>query len=444
MGLKGMSISKAPRRFFWSWGAKSQASDSVARVESLLAMMRLSRADFSAPQNLLEEARTHLAGKNYRKSLEIAERAGKLAIVIDERYRTARKAMLALKAVIKELEDLGLNATIARTALENVRERVKQGVMENGLLVPNYLEARITAEEATKQARALISTAREASDAVFTSQLAIDALKEIEGPIDPQIMEKEVFSKLDNKLQNSMQMLARGNASESLSIAEQAEERANRLRAEYSGSVTGIKTCEDLLNQLSSKKIIVEQSRQLLETGKNFLYEGKISEAFESVERAQKEAKTLERQYRDAVGAIESAMTALQDFLKTGLVDQNAEKRLKNAQKALAEGRYLRALDLADDCRRSMERISDVHRKLGRSLEELKGNISGLREKGVEFVNEVEEFLNRAEEAYKRKDYGSAGKDMKIASMLMNSVSHTGKTAFSLFEEPEDQIDDAL
>lgn len=417
------------------FGAKSQAMDSLARAEGLLEMMKLSRADFATPQMLLEEARTLLALKDYRKSLEAAEQAERLAEIIEERYRAARKAMNILKSEIKQLEELGLNTGDAQAAYDLAKERIRQGTLENGLRIPNYLDARLTAEDAAKQARGIIIKAREASDAVFTAQLALDALRDMEGPITQELMDSVVMAALDDMMQKSTVQIAKGELDEAIALATQAEEKANGLRVDYMECMRGLESCQGILKNLTAEGVAVGRATQLLDGGRSLLLNAKVTDARDAISRAEKEALTVSNQYRKAIASIEGAEQALRQVSRTGMADPEAEKRLGDAKKALADGKYLRALDLAEDCRKSASRKVDVHEGLAKSLQEMRQNLDNLRQEGVPFVEEVEEILSRAEREYEEGDYAGCGKDMKIASVLLGTHGSSGKVPLYLINE---------
>lgn len=428
-------MAKPQRKLFGFLGAKNDAVETLTRVEGLLEVMKLSKGDFSTPQRLLEEARTSLAVKDYRRSLKAAEQAERLAQVIEERYRGARKALNILKTEISELEELGLDITDAASAYENAKQRIKQGTMEDGVPIPNYLEGRIAAESASKHARAQIIKAREASDMIFTAQLALDALKEMEGPVDPAVMENTVFAPLDEMLQRSTETLAKGDLEAASALAKETEERANTVRAEYSECITSIESCESVIKALSAEGVPFERASQMLSGGKSLLLFGRVSEAREAIVKAEKEALMVSNQYRKAIAAIDSAEGALRELSKTALSDAEAERRLKDARKALENGKYLRALDLADDCRRSVGKRIEVHDELGKSLREMRETVDNLRRSGVAFAGDVDDILGKAEREYEEGDYANAGKDMKIASLLIGTTGSYDKNPKYLLRE---------
>ena len=427
-------VQKKTMGFF---GTKTRAMDSLARAEGMLEMMKLSRADFAAPQKLLEEARTLLAVKDYRKSLAAAELAEKLAEVIEERYRAARKAMVVLKSEVKELEDLGLDASEAKASLETAKERIRQGTIEQGWRIPNYLEARITAEEASKKARSRIVKAKQASDAIFTSQLAMDALREMEGPMDQKVMDEAIITPLNEIMQKSTELIAVGDMDEAISLAAHVEEKANSIRGDYGECIRSLESCENIINGLKGQGVEMGRAAQVLEGGRNLLMQAKVADAREAISRAEKEALMVSNQYRKAVAAIETADRTLTDLAKLGMSDPEAEKRLKDSKKALQEAKYLRASDLADDCRRSASRKMEIHESLGKSLRELRHSAENLSKEGVQFATEVEELLTRAESEYENRDYVNCGKDMKIASALLGTSSFAGKIPLDLLREFE-------
>ena len=430
-----MAASGTSRKLFGFWGAKSQAIDSLQRAGGMLEMMKLSRADFSTAQGLLEEARTCLANKEYRSATLAAEKAERLAEIIEERFRSARKAISVLTSEISELEELGLDATQAKGSLETAKQRIRQGTIEDGCTIPNYLEARIIAEDASKQARALIIKAKETSDAIFTAQLALDALKEMEGPMEHATFEGRVVADLEASLQSSTEKLATGGLDESLALAREVEERANRLRVEYAGCATSLDSCMKMLKDLNAEKVLADRAVQLLDTGKALLAQGKVTEAHEALARAEKEALMVSNQYHKAVTSVEEAGLALSNLSKVRISDAEMEKRLTDARRAMADGKYLRAFDLAEECRRNVAKKLELYKRLGQSLKEMKAGVDGLREKGSAIADDVDEIVSRAEREFEVGEYVGCGKDLKIASMLMGTTGLVVKLPLYLLGE---------
>ena len=211
--------------------------------------------------------------------------------------------------------------------------------------------------------------------------------------------------------------------------------KANGLRVDYMECMRGLESCQGILKNLTAEGVAVGRATQLLDGGRSLLLNAKVTDARDAISRAEKEALTVSNQYRKAIASIEGAEQALRQVSRTGMADPEAEKRLGDAKKALADGKYLRALDLAEDCRKSASRKVDVHEGLAKSLQEMRQNLDNLRQEGVPFVEEVEEILSRAEREYEEGDYAGCGKDMKIASVLLGTHGSSGKVPLYLINE---------
>jgi len=250
-------------------------------------------------------------------------------------------------------------------------------------------------------------------------------------------LENVIVNPLNQVMEKSTELIAQGNMEEAIGLSAHIEEKANAIRVDYAECIRSLESCEGVVSKLKEQGVEIGRAAQVLEGGRNLMLQAKVAEAREAISRAEKEAVMVSHQFKKAMAAIEAADKALIDLSELGMSDPEAEKRLKDARKALQEAKYLRASDLADDSKRSAARKMEVHEKLGHSLRELREATVNLKQEGVQFAAEVEELLARAESAYEMKDYTSCGKDMKIASALMGTSGFSGKIPLDLLREFE-------
>src|SRR5207245_1969214 len=79
----------------------------------------------------------------------LAGRAELLASALEERYRSAQKVLNALLAISKKAREVGFQSAELDGAIAEARRVAWEGTVENGVSIPNYLQARTLLESAT-------------------------------------------------------------------------------------------------------------------------------------------------------------------------------------------------------------------------------------------------------------------------------------------------------
>src|SRR5207245_597452 len=82
-------------------------------------------------------------------TLALAGRAETLASSLEERYRSAQKVLNALLAISKKAREVGFQSAELDGAIAEARRVAREGTVENGVSIPNYLQARTLLESAT-------------------------------------------------------------------------------------------------------------------------------------------------------------------------------------------------------------------------------------------------------------------------------------------------------
>lgn len=412
------------RRFF---GKRSdEASETVARAEAVLEVLRLSKVDLTAPTTLVEAAKAALGRKEYADAGALAARAEALAGTLEGRYRSAQKALNAVRATSRKAKGIGLDATEFDGAVDEARRIARQGILEDGVTVPNYVQARVALEAALKRGRDLVKRAEAVANEVFTAELALDALRDATGAIDRAEFDRLVLAKGRALVLRAKDLLARGELEPAKESAKTAEDIAKRALLDYRDATGALHGAERTLEDLRAEGVVTVGLDRIVEQGLASLRRARISEAKELLGKAEREAQRLAIDYRRATRSVREAEAALATLARSGFSPDEVRTAVREARKALREGRYARAEDFAAECRRALGRRQEVQERLAHTIEETKRRVEILRATGIEYANDVEEMVLRAEREFENGDFVNSSEDLKIATLLLGPPDRAG------------------
>ncbi len=405
------------RRFFGK--RLDEASETVARAEAVLEVLRLSKVDLTAPTTLVEAAKAALGRKEYADAGALAARAEALAGTLEGRYRSAQKALNAVRAISRKAKGIGLDATEFDEAVDEARRIARQGILEDGVTVPNYVQARVALEAALKRGRDLIKRAEPVANEVFTAELALDALRDATGAIDRAEFDRLVLAKGRALVLRAKDLLARGELEPAEESAKTAEDIAKRALLDYRDATGALHGAERTLEDLRAEGVVTVGLDRIVEQGLASLRRARISEAKELLGKAEREAQRLAIDYRRATRSVREAEAGLATLARSGFAPDDVRTAVREARKALREGRYARAEDFAAECRRALGRRQEVRERLAHTIEETKRRVEILRATGIEYANDVEEMILRAEREFENGDFVNSSEDLKIATLLL-------------------------
>src|SRR5207249_1749449 len=127
------------------------AEEAIGQSEGLLTVLRLTQADIKPAEDALQIAKRFFDSNQFAKAFHAAKRAESLAITLDERFGGYQRAANALRVRIQSMQRLGLRADLLEAILTRAEEKVLSGSWEDGMLVPNYVEARRLLERAEQE-----------------------------------------------------------------------------------------------------------------------------------------------------------------------------------------------------------------------------------------------------------------------------------------------------
>lgn len=408
----------------------------IERAEGVLEVLKLSKVNLGAPAALLETARERLSARDYGAAESLAAQAERLGTVLEERYRAAKEALRIARAQLAKLNELGLDATALEGAIADARRTARTSAREEGVDVPDYARAQEILEAATVEARVVRRKSEEASNAVFTAELALEALREMNGHMDPEVFERKVLSGIEARIEHATELLALANMDEALEVAKDAERRASRARVDYAACIAAADDTERVLGDLRAEGAIIPSAERDLEAGTASLRKGSLAEARVTLERTQREALNVANQYRKSVAGVEELDLRLSELHRQGFRSEEADEALREARRSLREGRYAKALDFVDDGARAIRRHEEVHEHLSKALQDTKEKLVELRGLGLDTADDVEEMLARAEREFENGDYVNSSEDLKIATLLIGPAARALMRPERTPEEP--------
>lgn len=403
-----------------------EALEAIGRAEAVLDVLRLSKVDLTAPTGLVAAAKAAVDRKEFPEAEALATRAEALAASLEGRYRAAQKALNQARALAERAKNTGVDPAEFHTAIGEARTIARQGILEDGVTVPNYLQARVVLEAAIARGRDLIARAEAVANEVFTAELALDALKDANGEIDHAEFERVVLSKGRALVLRAKDLLSRGELEAAAEAAKAAEEATKRAHLDHEDATGALRAAERTLAELRAEGAVTVGPERIVERGRAFLRHAKLAEAKEVLAKAERETERLASDYRRATQSVEETEAAIVAVGRSGFVPEEVRTAAAAARKALQEGRYIRAEDFAAECRRSLGRQHEVRDRLARTIEETKRRVEALRAGGAEYANDVEEMVLRAEREFENGDFVNSSEDLKIATLLLGPPERGG------------------
>ena len=402
------------------------AEEAIGHSEGLVTVLRLTQTDMRPAEDTLKIAKDLFASQEYAKALETARRAEAIAITLDERHSGYQKSAKALRSCIEEIRRVGLPTEAFEAILGRAEEKAMAGIWENGVFVPNYLEARVLVEKAETDGRGILEHATAASNAIFLAELATEALADLPGGPDPRLFSEGAAGRLEAMLHDATRELALGNIERSMQIAKEIEERAGQLRREYIAAAHLLTATEGHLADLRGEGIATERLERHIEAAWASLARGLIEPGIDMARRLSKEAEALGGEYRAATTGIQDAEILYAQLTREGFHSYDAETAVRDARKALREGSYRRALDHLERANAAFVKRRNVRETLAKAIAETRARVQVLGEKRLPFLPDVQELLGRAEREFRDGNYSGSSEDLRIATLLLGQ---SGKPA---------------
>ncbi len=404
-------------------GRARHAEEAIGRSEGLVAVLRLTQADLEPAEEALRIAKDLFQAHEFSKALSAARRAEALALTLDERFTAYQKAREALRIRIAELQRLGLHTEEFEAAAGRAQEKIATAVLENGVSVPNYLEARVVLDRAAQQGLTLLKKANTASNRIFLAEMAIEALGDVDGIPDPHAFAQGALASLEHGLEDATRALAVGDVDGSTRIASDIEARAERLRTAFRDSGGILDRTEARLGELRAEGIVTERLERQITYARDMRSKGLLEPCLEMSKRLEEDAARLAEAHAKAVTGLEDAEVLYSRLVREGFHSYEADAAIQDARRALREGNYVRALEDVERAHGAFVRRRNAREALAKALAETQKRVDLLKAAEFPMLPDVQEVLGRAEREFRQGNYSGSSEDLQIATVLLSQGS---------------------
>ena len=404
-------------------GKARHAEEAIGRSEGLVAVLRLTQADLEPAEEALRVAKDLFRAHEFSKALSAARKAETLAITLDERFAAYQKARDALRIRIAELQRLGLRTEEFEAAEGRAEEKIATAVLENGVSVPNYLEARIVLERAAQEGRSLLVRANTASNRIFLAEMAMEALGDMEGIKDPRAFARGALVSLEHALEDATRELAVGNVDSATRIASEIEARAERLSKAYREAGTVLDRTDAQLDELRSEGIVTERIERQVAYARDMRAKGLLEPCLEMATRLEEDAARLAESHQKAFTGLQDAEVLYSRLEREGFHSYEADTAIKDARRALKEGNYVRAQEHVERAHGAFVRRRNAREALAKALADTQKRVVLLKAAEFPMLPDVQEVLGRAEREFRQGNYSGSSEDLQIATVLLSQAS---------------------
>ncbi len=411
---------------FLKAGKARHAEEAIGRTEGLVAVLRLTQADLEPAEQSLRIARDLFRAHEFSKALAAARKAENLALTLDERFTAYQKASADLEIRIDELRRIGLETQAYQASLARAREKVATGSLENGSVVPNYLEARIVLERAAQEGRDLLVRANAASNRIFLAEIAITALADLEGAEDPRAFAEGAVNELEESLEEATRELALGHVDSATRIAAGIETRADRLRSVFRETGVVLDRVDTRLRELRGEGIVTDRMDRQVAYARDMRAKGLLEPCLEMTGRLTEDTSRLAESHAKATTALNDAEVLYGRLTQEGFHSYEADAAIKDARRALKEGNYGRALEHVDRAHGAFVRRRNAREALAKALAETQRRVELIAAVDFPMLPDVQEVLSRAEREFREGNYSGSSEDLQIATVLLGHASKPG------------------
>ena len=393
---------------------RRQVGTSLGDARALIEILKLSRANLSAADAVLQDAEARLARGDTVQARQAVDRAERIANGIEEDYRIASEATTKLRVHVKKLRALGVPAGEEERAIETVKARVGATRVVEGVNVPDYAAARALAVEASASAEDKFARADRATTAIFTAELVLEGAGEAFGD-----GAAESLQDAQAILQKARTEVARGAFEVGATDAAVAERLLLGAMDQRRQAQETLESVQRVVAGLRGLGIPVASIQNSLDVGRTLLAKGKIAAAGDAFNRGAQEAVAAGTGYRQALDGMSRAMEEMEALRTEGLPTADAEEALAWAKAAVKAGNYALASRCFGDVAVAVKKQREVRDGLKAWINETKEGLTAVRAMNLPFVNDVEEMLARAEVEFANGDFAGSSEDLRIASLLM-------------------------
>ncbi len=393
-------------------------------TEQIVTALQAGAVDLTPAQEALGVAKALHAHHDYSEAVAQAKRAETLAATLNDRFTRYMAAWKSMQACREELRAVGFPTDRLEAALAAADRETVHTVEEAGTLVPNYHGAAAMLEEATEEARALVSRAREASHEILTASLAVEALAEA-GPTEAPTW---LALRLEEMVEGATRDLALGNVSAARRIAAEVKVRAEDSLAGASRVGEILDMAASMLDGLGAEGPALDGLIRKVESAREALRRGTVDRETAAVaaRRLSDEVAAYAGQYPRARRVLERAERVYADLQRQGFSSYEVERTLTRGRRALGVGEWTVVRDTVGRASESFLRLRRDQDALARSIADLDERVTLLKGFDLPLLSDIEEIVGRAKEEVRNGRLSGANEDLLLASLLMAQATRNG------------------
>ncbi|MEK6851758.1 MAG: hypothetical protein AABY30_04385 [Candidatus Thermoplasmatota archaeon] len=329
------------------------SAQKIIAAREMLDLVGKAGVDAPHLKELLDEAKQAMKNKEYDRALEASERGEReVRELMQERVQSL---LSASEALIGSLENMNLLAQEEK--IMRAREALNRGDFVAGLDLATVIREEI---------ESLKKKSEEASVAVGR---ATDLVMELEAMnVDPRVVQPTI--------KKAEQAVRESRFDDAVALAAQAVEEMERHRQE---GIEGMMTrFEESIQKAKRENVDTRSAEKLIARAREFLQEKKYRQALALAMQAEGEAEKVGLQQDMAAKAIGTAEKKLGGFEAPM---PELQRMLGEAKRALEDGDYVRALDIAiktgEEFNHAREKFEEAL-EVGRRAQKLLGVVTSL------------------------------------------------------------------
>lgn len=371
-----------------------------------------------APSKKILECRNLIAAGKYEDAVKVAESVNDTlesigaASDLESRVKVIEAKMFSAKT-------LGISIEGVDEKLENIKSLIKKGEAEKAEKIANEMEAEI--EKSVK-----------------------DSIEEKISVADSLIRDAEYIGinveKAEENILVAKDAMKKGDYIDAYRYAEEAQDIIDEIKA-VSKKVAGkIKSAQMKIGEAESIRADVRNAKIILDRAIDALKNNRTKEAVKLAEECiEAVEKAEESKVRAVIGDF---VNMVEKSKKTGMNTALAENLIHQAENALEEKKYQKALSLAMQSENELERVELQEDIAEKAIKTLKRKIDEIKEKGLP-VEDVIAILYRSEGAYDAGAYIKAFEYTMKASERLQELTEEYERIESELEELDKKMKEA-
>ncbi|MCL0098812.1 hypothetical protein M1O16_03010 [Dehalococcoidia bacterium] len=268
-------------------------------------------------------------------------------------------------------------------------------------------------------------------------QFAINAIAQAREAIEAGRAEGLNMAEAEDILRQAERALAADDFERAISLAEQAKTKAEGIKEDAEAAIEEIDKAREVIEARTAEGLDMTEAERLLRQAERALAAGDFERAISLARQAEAKVEGIRR--AAALEQIEQAKEAITTGRAKGLDMAEAERLLRQAERALAGGDFEQAISLA---RQAEAKVEGIRRAAAlEQIDQAKEAIVTGRAEGLDMA-EAEDLLRQAERALAAGDYGEATSLAQQAEVTAQEVKGEAQAALDAINQARDAIEE--